>query len=265
MKPHWLFAIVFLFAWNCLVGEIKNGYEPEILTIRESLKGLNKLLDTDSSLSLFQKAEIKTKIDKLVEYLTYSELTEVLLLQFRSIAPGLYHQIDTIKNCTRQSVTVFVKFVPEKEMRYGAAATTNLAYHEKDKNVYLSRYGPHTVSVKIASVKKSLLLLAHELGHVKYQVPNLSSYIDYHTANYQNETFKSTYIGHNSNDPSGQKALEFENIFRNQYVNFIRNTSTKADHPSALLRESEKLLVKKEGYYDQLMGDSLLYAWSFRN
>jgi hypothetical protein len=154
MKPHWPFVIVFLLAWHCLVGEIKNGYEPDILTIRESLKGLNQLLIADSALSLFQKAEIKNKIGTLVEYLTYFELTEALLLQFRTIAPGLYNEIDTIKNCTRQNVTVFVKFVPEKEMRYGAAATTNLAHHENDKNVYKSSYGPYTVSVKVAYICK---------------------------------------------------------------------------------------------------------------
>jgi len=137
-------------------------------------------------------------------------------------------------------VTVFVKFVPEKEMRYGAAATTNLAYHENDKTVYKSSYGPYTVSVKVASVMKSLSLLAHEFGHVKYQVPNLSSYVEYHSANYQNNTFDSNYIGHNSNDLSGQNALEFENIFHNQYVNFIKTAAIKVKNPSALLREIRK-------------------------
>ena len=34
------------------------------------------------------------------------------------------------------------------------------------------------VSVKIWAVNKALFVLAHELGHVKYQVPHLASYIN---------------------------------------------------------------------------------------
>ena len=161
-------------------------------------------------------------------------------MQFRTIAPSLYTEIDTIKDCTGKTVTVYVKFAPESEMQQGAAGTTNIACLEKDKNVYQSEFGPSTVSVKIASVKKSLLLLAHEFGHVKYQVQNLATYIEFYSTYYQNSTFNSKYIGHNSNDPSGQKALEYENIFRDQYLNFLKTTTVKVDSPLALLQAIRK-------------------------
>jgi hypothetical protein len=63
---------------------------------------------------------------------------------------------------------------PKQKCSRGVAATTNIACLEGDKNVYYSEYGPNTVSVKIASVKTSLLLLAHEFWHAKYEVTNLA-------------------------------------------------------------------------------------------
>jgi len=240
MKTYCLFMTVFMLTWNCLFGEIKNGYGSEIKGIRESLKSLNTCLTEDPDLSLFQKAVIRDKIKKLVDYITYFELTEELLEQFRTIAPEMYNEIETIRDSVGHNVTVYVKFVPEKEMQRGAAGTTNLAHLENDKNVYHSEYGPNTVSVKIASVNKSLLLLAHEFGHVNYQVPNLASYIEFYSMHYQNDTFKSSYIGHNSNDPSGQKALEYESLFREQFLNLLKTSAVKVENPLALLQEIRK-------------------------
>ncbi len=239
-KKYFLCIIIYVLPWNCLFGEIKNGYGSEIKSMRESLKGLNALLTNNSHLSLFQKIEIKNKIDKLVEYIAYFELTNELLNQFRAISPDQYNEIDSITDRTGHKVDVFVKFVPEQEMYRGAAGTTNLAHSENDRNVYQSEYGRYTVSVKIASVKRALLLLAHEFGHVKYQVPNLASYVEYYSTYYQNCTFNSNYIGHYTNDRSGQKAVENENQFREQYLNFLKIPNVKVGNPLALLVEIRK-------------------------
>jgi hypothetical protein len=121
-------------------------------------------------------------------YIAYYELTEQLLAQFRSIAPDLYHEIDTIKDDEGRSTDVYVKFMPEEEMKVSVSGTTNIAQAEEDGNAYHSEYGAHTVSVRIAIGKKSLGLLAHELGHVKYQVPYLVSYVKYYNMHYQDRT-----------------------------------------------------------------------------
>ena len=244
MKTYCLFIAMFMLTWNCLFGEIKNGYGAEIKGIRESLRSLNTLLTEDPNLTLFQKAEIKNKINKLLDYITYFELTEELLVQFKTIAPSLYNEIDSIRDRTGQAVTIYVKFVSEKEMQQGAAGTTNITHLENDKNVYESEYGPNSVSIKIASVKKALLLLAHEFGHVKHQVPNLASYIEFYSASYQNGTFNSKYIGHNSNDPSGQKAIEYENRFRSSQQLFVKTPTTKMENPLALLGTIRKSVAK---------------------
>jgi len=211
--------------------------------MRKSLKALNILFREDTNLSLFQRATMKDNINKLVEHISYFELTEELLHRFKNVAPEMYSEIDTIKDCKGQSITVYVKFVPEKEMQRGAAGTTNLGHADNNKHVYHSEYGPHTVSIKIASVIKSLILLAHEFGHAKYQIKNLATYAEYYSTHYQNTTFTSKYIGHNSNDPSGKISMEYENMFRFQYLAFLKTNSDEAGNPHALLQRIRRNLL----------------------
>ena len=239
-KRYVLFMAVYLIALQSLMGEIKNGYASEIEGMHESLNALNTLLREGKNLSPFQRATIKANINKLVEYISYFELTETLLHQFKVVAPQMYDEIDALKDNTGQPVTVFVRFVPELEMQRGAAGTTNLNHVEDDKNIYWSEFGVRTVSVKIASVMKALTLLAHEFGHVLYQVSHLSTYVEYYSIHYQNETFNSKYIGHNSNDPSGLKAGEYENSFNEQYSNFLKTGNKKTDNPFAFLQGVKK-------------------------
>jgi len=242
-KPITLFILIHCIAFNTAMAEIRNGYNSEINGMRASLKRLTEVLrDPDSNLSFFKRSVMKSNIHKLEEYIAYFELTEKLIEQFRSVAPGLYQQIDTLNDPAGQPVTVFIKFVPEKEMQLGADGTTNIDQGSYDKNVYKSEYGLRTVSVKISSVSRSLFLLAHELGHVRYQVSNLAEYVEYFKLHYQNDTFNSRYVGHNSNDRSGHTAMEFENLFREQYFGYTRTTGEQIGNPLALLHNIRKHL-----------------------
>lgn len=240
MKTCCLVIAMFVLTCNCLLGEVKNGYESEINKVRASLKSLQDLLATDKSLSFTQRAEMRSAMDRLITYISYYELTDGLLAQFRIIAPDLYNQIDTLTDRSGHCITVFVRFVSDREMQHGAAGTTNIAQLEDDKDAYTSEYGPFTVSIKIASVNKALQLLAHEFGHVKHQVPNLAAYIVFYSNHYQNGTFRSSYIGHNANDASGRQALYFENAFRERYASFSRTTTDKIGSPMAMLQEIRK-------------------------
>lgn len=225
-------------------GEIKNGYSSQIKGMRESLKALNTLLIEDKNISLFQRAVMKDNINKLLEYITYFELTEELLIQFKAVDPEMYNEMDNIKDYTGHPVVVFVKFVPEIEMQHGAAGTTNLNHTEDNNNIYYSEFGERTVSIKIASVTKSLVLLAHEFGHARYQVANLSSYADYYATYYQNNTFNSRYIGHNSNDPSGKSATLFEKRFLDKYIRYIREENIKIESPLAIIQDIRKRIAR---------------------
>ncbi len=222
-----IFMAVYGIVFTVAQGEVKNGYEPEIELVRESLKALTILVSQDKDLSMFQKSAMKSKISKLGQYIAYYELTRDLLGQFQLIAPELYNEVNNITDHTGQAVTIFVRFVPEEKIQAGAAGTTNLDCSGSDKNIYQSEYGPRSVSIRIASRTKSLEVLAHEFGHAKYQIANLATYYEYYSEHYLKSDFKSTYIGHKSNDASGQKALEFEKLFRETYLNFSKNSSVK--------------------------------------
>ncbi len=82
---------------------------------------------------------------------------------------------------------------------------------KNDPDGYLSEYGDHTVSVKIWIVNNALLVLAHELGHVKYQVPHLAHYFEFYKKNYFGIMNDSNHIGHNPSDPSGKSANNMKN------------------------------------------------------
>jgi hypothetical protein len=220
---------------NSMFAAIKNGYELHIFEVRESLKTLQAILVETDTLSVFQKSEIKRKIGTLLEYVTYHELTEKLLSQFRLIAPDLYNRVDCVTSRNGRRITVYVRFVSEKDMQHGAHGTTNIGHVVNDTALYASEFGPASVSIKIASVNRSLALFAHELGHVFYQVKNLARYITFYAKMYQNETFHSTYIGHDGADPSGLTALEFENTYRDRYSSLVKVKGEKVENPYSLL------------------------------
>lgn len=244
MKKYCFYLAVSLFSYNCLDAQIKNGYE-EINGVRESLTSLTNILASDVDMSLSKKNQIRTNIEKLSEYIMYYQLTEELLEQFELIAPQLYSSIDSIKDGRGRPVTVYVRFAPEREMQKGAHGTTNINQSRHDASLYSSEYGDGTVSVKIASVTRSLRLLAHEFGHVFYQVRNLERYVIDYAAWYQNETFNAKYIGHNGNDQSGRKALEYENLFREYFLAYSRNAAVKIDSPLAMLETIRKSMYRK--------------------
>ncbi|MGC3943887.1 MAG: hypothetical protein QM762_05005 [Chryseolinea sp.] len=176
MKVQFFCLLALLASISTLFGEVRNGYERDINGAYSSLRRLNSLmLASEHELSLFQKIEIRSKIDQLVRHILYYELTEQLLIKFKAISPQLYAAVDSVKSITGEPVVVYVQFVPSQNMPYHALGTTNIAQCEGNEHVYHSEFGNNTVSVKIASVNKALLLLAHEFGHVIYQVPNFGN------------------------------------------------------------------------------------------
>jgi len=244
MKTYCLY-LAALLSFNCLFAQIRNGYEQEINGIKESLTSLTNMLASDVDMSSSKKHQIRVNVAKLSEYVMYYQLTKELLDQFELIAPDLYASIDSIKDGRGRRVAVYVRFASEMEMQNGAHGTTNLNQSQHDPSLYSSDYGDGTVSIKIASVTKSLTLLAHEFGHVFYQVKNLKSYAIDYASWYQNETFNSKYIGHNGNDLSGSKALEYENLFRDQFLAYSKNATVKIDSPLAVLEAIRKSIYRK--------------------
>jgi hypothetical protein len=231
------YRIIFLaitFVAHNVVGEIKNGYERDIISARGSLKALTTMLHERSDWSSAERRTITSKIDYVQSILTYYELTENLLAQFKIVAPELYHEIDTIRDKKGRSVDVYVKFIPDDASSVSAWGATYIEQVEGDLDGYLSSYGPLTVSVKIWVVNKALTVLAHEFGHVKYQVPNLASYVVYHKQQYTQSSTAGT-IGHDTGDQSGRSAWEFEKLFQKSYARYGKGANKRFQSPVTLL------------------------------
>jgi hypothetical protein len=241
-KPCLLFIISILTLSNVL-GEIKNGYETEIFQVQGSLKALRLLLHGKNTLTASQTQRIEYRIESLIKYISYYELTENLLNQFRIIAPALYNEIDAIKDGKGRTVDVYVKFIPQAAAKVKAWGTTHMDQVENDKDACRSEYGERTVSVKIWIVNCALLVLSHELGHVKYQARHFANYTAYYRRHYYNTMDNPSYMGHASGDPSGKSAYQYEKIFRKEYASFLSTTEEKIQSPLALMESIIKNLV----------------------
>ena len=109
-----------------------------------------------------------------------------------------------------------------------------------DKDAYQSEYGKFTVSVKVWIVRRALLVLAHELGHVKYQVPNLASYFEFHKKPLLPTCQQRTSMGHDIDDPSGKWATQFGKTFQKKYSDFLKISMEKVQNPLDVLVRLKK-------------------------
>lgn len=243
LKQYCVLFIIFFFTIDSTFGKIKNGYEGDISGMRESLKNLNAILAENMNLSGPSKRKIAFKINLLISNISYYEVTENLLSQFKIIAPDLYNEIDTIRDSKGREVNVFVKFIPTDASAVKAWGTTYMRQVENDRDAYLSEYGSLSVSVKIWIVHTALLVLSHEFGHVKYQVPNLSSYFEYYKKNYFGVMNNINDLGHNPNDPSGKSANRYEKLFRRDYAYFLK-ANQKIENPVALVEKLKRNLSR---------------------
>ena len=231
MKSYVLSMTMNILVIMSSFGEIKNGYEIQITIARRELKIINELVVNDPNLSSRQRHELKAKTRTLKNIIEYYELTEQLISLFRTISPDLYHSIDTIEDCKGRPVDVYIRFIPIAEMKGSVAGTTNISQAENDEDAYYSKYGLNTVSVTITAIKQSLILLAHEFGHISYQVPHLRAYVKFYFKCYKNRDDDSREIGHDPNDPSGQNAKAYVDRFYPQYLRFLKNKDKKVKIP----------------------------------
>ncbi|HYI78320.1 MAG TPA: hypothetical protein VEW65_11935 [Chryseolinea sp.] len=236
-------AVIFMIiACNNTVvfGEMMNGYEKDILSMRQSLKHLTVLMQ-EKTLTSDQRKKLRSTIAVVLDNISYHELTENLLKQFKVMAPDLYEEISAITDSNGRAVNVYVKFIPKDATNVKAWGTTYIDRAKNDNNTYVSEYGENSVSVKIWLVNKALLVLSHELGHVKYQVPNLATYLDYYRKHYDRSDHEDCK-GHNPDDPSGKKAMEYEKRFRRNIISFMKLDNHKLVDPVVLQGKIKKNL-----------------------
>lgn len=239
MKTYALYIFLGCLIAPICLAEIKNGYS-EIAGARSSLLSIRRLLNENEGLTHLERQNMKYKRDGLERYIIYYAFTEKLLAIFRAISPDLYAEMDTLRDSRGRGVDVYVKFVPEKELPPGVAGITGLDQDQADEHTCKSEYGPNTVSVVIAAGNKSLAILAHELGHVQYQTMNLASYVKYYNTSYGNSTSTRKSLGHNDQDDSGRKAVDFAARFQEHFLNYIRLGNAKPQSPETLIQSIER-------------------------
>jgi hypothetical protein len=222
MRTYWIcYACLLLITYcNEAVSAIRNGYQPGIEGARASLSALRSMYSKDH-LSTAQRDRMKAQIKQLDDFVYFFELTESRIAEFRLIAPSLFDSVNVIKDARGRAVDVYVKIVSAEQLPYGVYGVTNLA-QGVDPDSYTSEYGEHTVSVKIRKDAVDLKKLAHELGHVAYQVPNLAGYVKYYTEWYSHSEADKA-LGHDASDMSGRSATKCEREFSSSMVSARRN------------------------------------------
>ena len=211
-----------LFISTYASAEIKNGYGygVPIVTMKDSLNYFADILSMKKSLTASQRRNIKCSMSSLMQAIAYYETTEKLLRQFNAISPELYYKISTLTDRRGIPVDVYVKFVPQDGTRLQSWGTTYITQTLSDRDATSSEYGENSVSIKIWLVSDALSVLAHELGHVKYMVPNFSTYMVYYREHYAGEMKQFSVVGHDATDLSGRSASVYVELFQQDYKCF---------------------------------------------
>lgn len=201
--------LLFLFTLISfsVVAEIKNGYRAEFPHIEGEIIATEAALETAEGK---YKKILTDKLTHLQQIQFHLNYTDEILSLFKQVDPDLYDWVDGIRDEKGRTVDVYVKIIYSPSS--GVNGKTNLSRWEKDN--YYSEYGVNTVSVTVKMNQKIMYTLAHEFGHVLYQVPNLSSYMEYYLKNYKDHERE---YGHKKGDPSGEMAELIEQQFANKY------------------------------------------------
>lgn len=217
-----IFASVIIFMTTQSVGaKIRNGYAQDIETARISIVSLQQLLK-EPNLTARQVSMLSKRIREQQDFILCYELTEKLINQLIAISPSIYTELDSLTDKNNSPVDVYVKCVRPYSSRTWASGITFMAQSEHDENQYVSKFGPNTVEVNIWIADNSVFILAHELGHVTFQVRNLSSYIKFYRKTYQFHS-ASGKIGHHRLDESGHASIIMENRFHADYIKFLQH------------------------------------------
>ncbi len=233
---------VWFFFNQTTYADIKNGYEDELKLSIDNLRNLDSLLESspeNDRLISVHKSVLRRS--KMLEK-KYSR-TQELLDMFKEVSPGIYNAVNQLRDYTEHSTDVYVCVIDETDFTHqGVLATTNVAHSKKSSHVYHSEYGDHSASIKIAHLShyKMLKVLAHEFGHVLYQVPNLASYWEY---------FQKTYLkydntiakGHAKNDPSH---LSVKKTLRKYLISFSNHRKSNGNEKENI--PTDLTIAKKE-------------------
>jgi hypothetical protein len=254
MKKFYV-VVLCILSFQYLFGKIKNGYEPRLEDSRASLRSLNLLLLEGKKLSPADRQLLRSKIDNLVEYLSLYELTDEFIRHFKIVAPIMFTELDNIKDKRGRFTDIYLRLIPEGKSRLPLIAASFFEQTRDDEDANISQYGIYSVSVDILIVNKALFLLSHELGHIKYVVPNLAEYTKFYNWRY-NSTSDNSYMGHSASDLSGQQSHIFERRFLEEQKTYFKHGGKKPMSLFALLTQIRKNTRNRETDYPLLFASN---------
>lgn len=259
MKAVYIFAMLMAISPRILFAEIKNGYEKRITGTIISIRRLNERLLSDQKLSILERQLIKSEIRELTEIISHYELTQQLINQFRIVSPIMYNELDTIRDKQKRQTDIFIKLIPRDKPVMSLRAATIFIQSSTDADESISEYGENSVSINLSIDHNSLLMLSHELGHIKYVVPNLAKYVSFYKKYYKGEISDLSYFGHNRFDESGRSAVAFEDRFRGDLASYLIAGGTKFESPAVLLDR-----IRRNSRKSELPPHlELSFAWAF--
>ena len=259
MKAALLFTTLIVLSSCILFGKIKNGYETELHNVIATLQRLNMRLSGDKTLSLMQKQMIRSEIKNVTEIISHYELTRQLIDQFRTISPVIYNEMDSIKDRKKRATDIFIKLIPSNQARVQLTAASFFRQSPKDSDASYSEYGENSVSVNVCIGHNALLLLSHELGHIRYVVPNLATYVSFYKKSYKKELQDFSYVGHSQLDESGKTSLSFEQRFRADLAYYLINGGMRFESSATLIDRMRRNSRKPE----TTLHPELSFAWAF--
>jgi hypothetical protein len=236
MKRLCIITLVILCLGVCQnsYAEIINGYEYELKKNEKYIRNLNEI--AKGVLDTLQRGKLNNFIQvahKNAEKLREDHAkTQELIERFRMIDPDLYDEIANIKDREGNEIDVYIKVVDR--LRLGMLGATNVSHHVDNPNVYKSEYGDYTVSVKVVNTTsiRAMLILVHELGHVRYQVPHLADYTVFYKQTYQNKYLEGIKKGHHPDDPGHITIEETLIAFKASWIKYNKEKKRDAKNKS---------------------------------
>lgn len=234
-----------LLAWLCLLtfditfAAILNGYEPDVAAARFCLNSLNRRLLLSPDMSDGERRKINTAIRKHTLLLAHYQLTEVLLAEFRQISPQMFEEMERLTDKRGRVTDIYVRFIPQEDATTPLAGASFFQVSTGDEDANFSRYGDLTVAIDVWISDAALNVLAHELGHTRFIVPNLARYRSYYRKTYAHTRLPAN-IGHNASDESGKMAYQFGHRFLRDRRSYRQSTGHLPRPVSLVFRDVKR-------------------------
>ena len=259
MKANLLFATLMILSTCVLLAEIRNGYETELHSAIATLHQLSARLSSDKTLSLLEKQIMRSEIKKVTDLISHYESTRQLINQFRIVSPAIYSEMDSITDKKKRPTDIYVRLIPTEQSRVRLMAASFFRQSPRDNDASYSEYGENSVSINVCIGHNELQLLSHELGHVRYVVPNLAAYVSFYKRCYKTEFVDFSHVGHSQSDESGKTAMSFEQRFRADLAYYLINGGMKFESIASLIDRIKRNSRKAE----TIQNPELSFAWAF--